>query len=456
MTSDKTSRESKKELVTRWIAEQITSIKFEEHPEEVKSKVRQAVLEALGNALLGRETPLGQSYLNSMWEDPVGFVVIGGERAPPTDAGFTNGGLINALDWDDTARGGGHPSSSLFPAALVVAEEENASIPELLNALVLGYEVSERVATALQPTWERYDVVHGSGTRHTIGAAAAAAALRTSSRTEAQRIIGIAGQLAPVPHAANFGWSEERLTWLKDNNARAVTAAVRAARFPDQFASPLNLLDGETGFWRMAGSDQCNWEVLGLPLSDPCLIDTLEFKPYPCCRWLHSTVEATIQATQDVNTVESVHVETTERVATRFMLDPTNQVNAQFSLPFVVKQAASDRDLHEWYSDKGPAEEPMIEVTASISDDHTERFETDRVVASTVTVDDGTRRSTETIEQPIGSQSRPLPIERTREKLRAGCNQVFGCKSRADQIESVLESDEGVSKLVHLVTNGEG
>jgi len=440
--------------VTRDIAEQVVELGFIDHPDDVRSKVRQAVVEAIGNALLARETPLGRSYLAQIHDTPNGSPVFGNDRrASPADAAFANAGLTNALDWDDTARAGGHPGSSIIPAALVAAYEENATIPDFLSGIVLGYEVSERVALALQPTWERYDLVHGSGTRHAIGAGAAVAAIRSSSVANAQETIGIAAQLAPVPHAGKFGWGESRLTWLKDNNARAATAAVRAGQFPDRFTAPRRSLDGERGFWRMAGSDQCDWEALATPLDDPYLIGTLELKPYPCCRWLHTAVEATIRASNELETVETAHVETTGRIATSFMIDPINQVNAQFSLPFAVAQAASGREFTDWFRFDGPAAVPEIVVTASANEELTARFESERVIGAEVTVSDGNEDATVAVDEPLGSGSRPISMDRSRDKLCTGCDRVFGRGTkRAERIESVLHTDETIGTFIEVVS----
>lgn len=439
--------------VTERIAEAITEVTYDQHPTQHMEKVRQMVVDALGNALLARDTPLGRGYIESSTLARNGTEIVGGGRASPVDAVFANAGLMNALDWDDTVEGGGHPGSSIIPTALFVGEREDATVPEFLNAVLLGYEVSVRVVIALQPTWERYDIVHGSGTRHAIGAAAAAAALADHDVETTQELLGFAAQLAPVPHAAKFGWSEQQLTWLKDNNARAATAAARATTLVDRFTGPREVLDGEGGFWRMAGSDQCDWEVLGRPLCDPYMFGRVSIKPYPCCRWLHTAVEAASRAAVDIDEVESVRVETAERVAKNFMLDPTNQVNAEFSLPFAVGQATAGLDTFNWYTEDGPAPSPSFEVTAVEGSKHTQRFADERVVSATVTVTstDGTSVS-ETVDQPLGTSDRPLKMARSREKLVAGFDrQAADGTTRADEVVETLSGDGSISALLDKV-----
>ena len=449
--SDVTGSESP---VTREFAEAAISLTFDDHPKQIRERVRRAVIDGLGNALLARETPLGRSYRATVSTDTGECVILGGESTTPVDAAFANAGLINALDWDDTVEGAGHPGASVIPTALAVGAREGATVEEVLNAVVIGYEASIRVARALHPTWERYDQVHGSGTRHAIGAATAAASLCCKNRSGAQEIIGFGAQLAPVPHAAKFGWSECHLTWLKDNVARAASAGVRAAMLADEMAGPRRVLDGNHGFWRMAGSDQCDWAQLTAPFGEEYLVTDLAFKPYPCCRWLHAAVEATYDAADRVDNVASIHVETVERVATQFMLDPTNQVHAEFSLPFVVRQAAAGRDPLTWYDDSGPTETPNAEVTATAADEHTTTFAEEQIAPATVTLTDDAGTEVEVmVTEPLGSAPRPLSTDASREKLRAGLNRCFAdAEQRADTVVSILRTDDSVDALHKVLT----
>lgn len=438
--------------VTQQHASRIADAEFRDHPADVQALARRAVRDGLGNALLARETPLGATYVNAAPEVKCSPPLVGGAGRSPVDAAFANAGLWNALDWDDTVEGGGHPGSSIVPAAFVVGLETDATVKEFLNGVILGYELAVRTATALTPSWNRHRLVHGSGTRHTLGAAAAVAAVAGYGPDDVAELLGCAAQLAPIPHAAKFGWSEQRLTWLKDNNARAASAAVRAWQFVDEgFEGPRTVLDGEDGFWRMAGSDQCDWDVLATPLDGPYKLPELAFKPYPCCRWLHTTAEATEAAAADVSTVSTVEVETTRRVADSFVLEPSNQVNAEFSLPFVVGQAVAGRDPVDWYGPNGPTATPEFDLTVTERPAHTERFEAERVAGATVTVGDGRTTSTVTAERPRGGPDRPLDESTHDEKLDAGLTACEYLDTTTMDIKDVLNGDEKVAALANQI-----
>jgi 2-methylcitrate dehydratase PrpD len=434
-------------------ASTIAEVEFRDHPKAVQDVARRAVRDGIANALLARETPLGSMYVDARPTMENGPPVLGGTGSSPTDAAFANAGLWNALDWDDTVEGAGHPGSSVVPAALVVGLETGASVEVFLKGVILGYELAIRTAKALKPSWDRYALVHGSGTRHTLGAAAAAAAVAGYESGQVAEVLSCAAQLAPVPHAAKFGWDEQRLTWLKDNNARAASAAVRAWQLADRgFAGPRTVLDDEDGFWRMAGSDQCDWGTLSTPLDEGYELPEMTFKPYPCCRWLHATVEATKAASGDIDAVHSVEVETTHRVAESFLLKPSSQVNAEFSLPFVVGQAVSGRDPVDWYGPKGPVTTPQFDLTVTESTDHTERFKAERVAGATVTVGDSRATSTVTVERPRGGSTRPLDESVQDRKLNAGLSACERLNTMVTDIKQILNSDDELAALANQLT----
>lgn len=55
------------------------------------------------------------------------------------------------------------------------------------------------------------------------------------------------------------------------------------------------ILDGEKGFWVMAGSDRCDFGKMTEALGENYLINNNSFKPYASCRWTHSTIDACLK-----------------------------------------------------------------------------------------------------------------------------------------------------------------
>ncbi len=94
----------------------------------------------------------------------------------PALAAWINGAASHTVEFDDIFRDGVyHPGCPTIAAALAVAEDRGLSGARFLNAVVIGYEISTRIAVAVQPSHYRY--FHTTGTVGSFGAAAAAAAL---------------------------------------------------------------------------------------------------------------------------------------------------------------------------------------------------------------------------------------------------------------------------------------
>src|SRR3546814_260766 len=109
-----------------------------------------------------------------------------GTTAFSPTAAWINGSVSHAVEFDDIFRDAVyHPGCPVIAAALAVAEEQDASGVALLNAIVVGYEISTRIGAAVQPAHYRY--FHTTGTVGCFGAAAATAALAAPGNATAMR-----------------------------------------------------------------------------------------------------------------------------------------------------------------------------------------------------------------------------------------------------------------------------
>ncbi|MBZ0248789.1 MAG: MmgE/PrpD family protein, partial [Burkholderiales bacterium] len=94
----------------------------------------------------------------------------------PALAAWINGSASHAVEFDDIFKDAVyHPGCPTIAAALAVAEDRGLSGAQLLQAVVVGYEISTRIGVAVQPSHYRF--FHTTGTVGTFGGAAAAASL---------------------------------------------------------------------------------------------------------------------------------------------------------------------------------------------------------------------------------------------------------------------------------------
>jgi 2-methylcitrate dehydratase PrpD len=130
------------------VAEFIREINWDVLPEGVKRRALMCLLDNLAVTLAGTLTPVSHiaaGYAAETWGGSEATILLQNKKASAPGAAFANACAANGLDLDDDAIfTRGHPGAQLFPAALAVAEKTGASGKELLEALVIGYEVSIR------------------------------------------------------------------------------------------------------------------------------------------------------------------------------------------------------------------------------------------------------------------------------------------------------------------------
>ena len=339
---------------TAALADYLCDLSWHRLPDGIRRIIRQALFDGLCCMVAGAETELASAYRLALHPPPETESLLVGvsEYTTPGAAAFHNAVAANALDFDDTDATGGHPGASVIPAALAVAERLNRSGVELLTALVAGYEAALRVAEAIRPTPEHQARVHGIGTTQVFGATAAAGRLLGLGPAEMNRAFGFAASLAPVPHGGKFGWGEATLSWVKDNVAWPAEAGVRAAYLAGAGlpATP-NVLDGDSGFWRMAASDRWRPERITAP---GFRLETLGLKPYPCSRWLHPMLGALdiLLIDRDIlaQHIGSIEVATTTAMAQVYgNTKPRTLVDAQHSAPHAIAMRLLGTPVDRWW-----------------------------------------------------------------------------------------------------------
>ena len=99
------------------------------------------------------------------------------------------------------------------------------------------------------------------------------------------------------------------------------------------------MLDGDEGFWVMAGSDRCDFDRMTRGLGSEYMILDTEFKLHPSIGWNHPPYTGTRRLVEE----HGVKPEDVEKVIVKGMgvdrladFDPAGMVDAMFSLPYTV------------------------------------------------------------------------------------------------------------------------
>ena len=116
-------------------------------------------------------------------------------RLQPLFAALVNATAGVSLELDEGNRlGGGHPSIHVTPAAIAVAEERGTGGKEVLESIIVGYEITSRIGTGTRVRAG----IHSHGTWGTIGAAAATARLLGFDPGQTRQTMNLAMSMSPA------------------------------------------------------------------------------------------------------------------------------------------------------------------------------------------------------------------------------------------------------------------
>jgi 2-methylcitrate dehydratase PrpD len=334
------------------LAEHVYRTRFVDLPEHAIVSSKRDILDTLGAALGGSAAP-GIAELAGLVSDWGGrressLWVLGG-RVPAPQAALVNAAMGHALDFDDTYDRGGniHPGISTLAASLAIAElQAGVSGQELLLAVALGLDVSCRLALAatVDRGWHRTAAIG------IFGATAAAGKLLQLSVEQLLHAFGIAySQAAGNRQCILDGALTKRL-----QAGQAASSAVLAALLAQRgFTGARDVFAGRFGFFPMYQPEGYTLEPITAELGTVFRGAEISFKPYPCGRGNHAALDVALElyrqldlaSVRDGGEIASVVVTTdAQTYAAQFAPGtnkrrPTQVVEAQFSLPFLIATA---------------------------------------------------------------------------------------------------------------------
>lgn len=333
---------------TQTLSEYVARSKFEDIPKAVCEDAKDYILDSIGCMIGGSVLEPGKiivDFFTGLGGYPESSILATGTKLPCIHAAYVNSYLANLLDLDDSSNTPpGHPGATIICPGLALAEKIRASVRDFITAVVTAYEVWSRIALAISSSPERTAKVRGFGTHQIFGAAVVSSKLLGFNTEQVANALGLAGVNAPVPSIHKFGMElEERpISWAKNNYGWASMGGVLAAFLTEKgFVGNKHILDGERGFWIMAGSDQCDFNKMTLDLGVDYHISRVGFKPYASCRWTHTSLDATAEIMAkysiDINRIRSIKVSTyRELVENGAVSNPATILDAQFSLPHLI------------------------------------------------------------------------------------------------------------------------
>lgn len=337
---------------TREIARMITNTNSNSIGDEARAMARNAVIDTIGVSLAGLEEA-GTRFALRLAREEGGnsqATIWGeGDRNSASSAAFVNGVAGHALDFDDVDFVmKGHPSVTLVPALVALAEERGIGGREVLDAYVVGFELLHLLGHALIPQHYRRGF-HATATLGTIGVAGACAHLVGLDAGRTRHALSLAASEA-AGLVCNFG------TMTKPFHAgQAARAGQVAARLAEMgfTAAPDTL---ETGFTAATAAEGigpgvesfADWERAAEGWGAPWdMVRGVSVKIHPCCAMTHPAIDAML----DLCEREGVHPEEVEALGSQSSpmahqvlryREADTGLEGKFSMPFCLASAVLD------------------------------------------------------------------------------------------------------------------
>ena len=364
-----------------------------------------------------------------------------------------------------------HPSSSVIPAALAVAEATGASGPALLDAAGMGIEVTVRLGMGGYDRRLGNSVFFDRGQHATsicgaIGSAVAAAMLAGLDEKGITDAIGIAASMgAGLLEANRTGGTVKRMHcgWA------AHSGVVAAQLAQNGLTGPPTVIEGRFGFLHAFCGDAADVDAVTEGLGEHWELPGIFFKPYPCNHFTHAGIDAALQLRADGITPEDI-VEIELGVPTPVLRTiaeppeakarPESGYHAAFSGPFTLAAAlVGGGGLgvgHEDFTDEASRDETRLAIAEKVrcvADARCDEIFPNQFPAVVrVSLRDGTRKEVR-IDVNRGGPGRPLSPEELALKFKTNAERRLD-EATAGEVATAayaLPSGGSLTALMSLV-----
>ncbi|MBN8478514.1 MAG: MmgE/PrpD family protein [Burkholderiales bacterium] len=336
---------------TERVARYVADVDYARAPAELEHRTRRAIVDLFAAAVAAREDAgfriVRRVVATEAREGPC-TIVPTGETTTPAMAALVNGAAGHALDYDDVSDTlYGHPTVTILPPLLAVAQARGSSGRALVDAYNVGFDVAVAIAHAL-PAKPHFDRGwHATASIGVMSATAALCRLMGLDVARTRHALGIAGSHVGSSRQ-NFGTMTKPL-----HPGSSGFSAVLSARLAEEgFTADPEQLEKPLGYFATfgAGSDL---RALHRSLDAPqaLLRDGLSFKKYPCCYNTHRSADAAIAIAAAMPTAARESIESVTLTLQPSGTDPlihrrpTTGLQGKFSAEYVVAAGLLDGEV---------------------------------------------------------------------------------------------------------------
>jgi 2-methylcitrate dehydratase PrpD len=437
-------------------AEYATTASLNDVPDEVRERVPLVLLDTIGVCIRGSETEYVEHVAGGMSALGRGPTASGGATVFATDdrrdvsqAARLNAAAGTTLELDEGNQQSAHPGIHTVAPALAAAEHLDATGPELLNAILVGYEVGARLGDVIRPMKSG---LHPHGGWAAVSGAVAVGRLRSfDTETMAHAIRNAANPFVVGHWQAAFDGATVRDFYTGLSCQHGIVAATLAEQGVTGVVGAI-----EECLLPYTAADAVSAELLA-PIEtfdETYYLMSSYMKVHAACRYTHAPIEALaelqVDREVDPDDVARIEVRTFDLGTTLDRTDPDNVLSAKFSTPFALAtRLHTGRSDAEAFTPALVGDESiqsLADRVELVADEAFEARASDGTWGAAVTVEmtDGTTYSV-TKEDARGGGETPFSREEIYEKFDSLVGSRLSADATADLRERILDIDSAES-----------
>ncbi len=419
------------------------NLTYADLPEPLLQVLRRSFLDTMGVAAIGSTTELSdlarKGALAVFGTGTAGGarMLMDGRSLSPAGAAMAGAFTVDSIDaHDGTTPNKGHAGSAIFPALLAVADtmRTNGTLvtgKDFATWLAVAYEVCYRAGQVQHATCADY---HTSGAWTAVGVAAACAKMLGCDGEEIRHAAGIGeyhGPRSQMMRCIDFP------TMLRDGVGWGAPSGVTAAYLAREgfTGAPALTCEGKDAepYWNSLG-DQ--WLT----------VEHTHYKPYPCCRWAHPSLDAVQELMTENNLthdrVKAVKIKTFHNATRLAGHEPQSPDEFTYAIAFPVAAmiVRGQVGIDELTSDtlQDPDILRISRATELIDDPHLTKISVGKRWAQVTIIDVDGVEYADAPRTPRGDTDLPLSDAEISHKFHSFADPVLGT-TRAKRIEELSE-----------------
>lgn len=463
--------------VSRQISEFVAGLSYKDLPAGVIKKAKQHLYDSLGcsfGSINTKDVNIIRNLYKNMGGTPEAIVIGFGDKLPAVNAALINSLMIRSLDFNDIywKEDPSHPSD-LIPAALAAGELVNASMEEVITAIVIAYEFEQRLCEFAVPGIRERKWHHAALTQFVSPLVAGKIlGLTVDQLVNAVGINGSHNYTIGCPTAG-------KLTMMKNTvDPMAVQSGVFAALMAKEgFTGTEEVFEGKEGFmdcffgWDvktkkvepaiMKGREKSadwQWDLDKLTggFGENYRIIQCGMKAFPTEALTHTHISATLKVINGNNInyedIEEVTVTTIAR-ACDILFDPhkyspESRETADHSLPYCIAAAIVDKKITTQSFTDEKINDPRIrqvidKIKGKASEEFEKMFPEKQPSEVVVKTRDGKEYSAY-LEYPKGDPREPMTDQDLEDKFKALSDNILSA-GRQNEIRSAVYDCESLT-----------